>query len=387
MSQDPPQEPAAEPTSDGAAPSSEAAPAAEASAVSIEPAVPPAVLLPAAPEHTAWVTIVLAAANIAVWIVTIALGASVISPSPEWLVEHGGNLGAITLEGEEWRLFTSMFLHIGVIHIAMNMAGLIIGGRLIERLFGHLGFATIYLIAGLAGSLATALRPGVVSAGASGAIFGVLGALGAYYVLHRERMDQRIAKEASGLLVVVAYNVMIGFTDEGIDMYAHLGGFAAGFLCGLAIEVARSGPRLPRTLAVAAVGLGAVIAGAFAAPSPIDEDQRAISAFAAAEETALARWKELVGQAQSETIDDERLADAIEQDILPPWRAAREAYDRSGAGGARRATLLDYMRVRQEGWEIMAQGLRAHDSDEVQRGQARFHEADELINKLTGPAE
>lgn len=451
MSQDPPREPAAdEPTSDGGAPPREPGPAepagsaatalassassaltsdassessaATASSAPSAPSAPSASsappdapvassLLPSGsppvsellqplpepeplPEHTPWVTIALAAANIVVWFVTLALGASVISPSPEWLFEHGGNLGAITLAGEEWRLFTSMFLHIGVLHIAMNMAGLIIGGRVIERLFGHLGFAAIYVISGLAGSLATALRPGVVSAGASGAIFGVLGALGAYYVIHRGRMDPRIARQASGLLVVVAYNVINGFVATGIDMYAHLGGLGAGFLCGFAMEIERGEPRLPRTLAVTAVGLVAVIVAAFAAPAPFDQgvavaqqEQRTFLALFGAEEKLLGRWNELVEQVQADQVTDDQLADAIEQELLPPWRAALEAFDRSGAGGARRERLLDYLRTRQEAWEIMVGGLRAHDGDEVRRGQERMQAADALARKLVEPAE
>ncbi len=351
---------------------------------------PPAELAAPPPMDRPWVTRVLAAANIVVWIVTVALGASIISPSPEWLIDHGGNLGAITLEGEEWRLFTSMFLHIGVLHLAMNMIGLLAGGRIIERMFGHLGFAAIYLIAGLAGSLATALRPGVVSAGASGAIFGVLGALGAYYVVHRGRMDLRSTRDATGLLVVVGYNVVFGFTQSDIDMYAHLGGLAAGFLCGLALEVGRGEPsgeeasrrRGPRTAAVAVLGLAAVIGGAFAAPAPVDKDRAAIEAFAAVEAKALARWNELVDQIQAEAVTEDQVADAIEQDILSPWRAARDAFEQSGAGGPLREPMLEYIRLRQEGWRMIAEGMRAKDAELVQRGQARLQEAEAAAGKL-----
>jgi len=253
----------------------------------------------------------------------------------------------------------------------------------VEPLFGRIGFAAIYLISGLVGSVATALRPGVVAVGASGAIFGVLGALGAYYVVHRGRMDMRASRDATGLLVVVGYNLVVGFTQSGIDMYAHLGGLAAGFACGLAIELGRRGARLPRTLAVGAIGLAAVIAAAFLAPAPVDEDRRAILALAPVEQKALARWGELVDQSRTGAITDEQTAAAIEQDILPPWRAARDALDRSGLGGPMGAKLLEYMRVRQEGWELMAEALRAQDGDAFERGHKRFLEADQLAGKLS----
>jgi rhomboid protease GluP len=298
------------------------------------------------------------------------------------MFEHGGNLGVVTLAGEEWRLLTSMFLHYGVVHIGMNMVGLIGGGRLVERLYGRLGFAAIYLISGLAGSVATALRPGVVSAGASGAIFGVLGALGAFYLLHRRRMDQSIAKEAGGLLVFVGYNVVFGFTQTGIDMYAHLGGLAAGLVCGLAIEAARTGPRLPRTAAVGAIGLVAVIAAALLAPPPVDRNRGAIDAFLATEREVLGRWNAIVPDARSGKLSDDELAAAIERDILPPWRAAVEAFERSEAGGDHRGRFLEYMRVREDAWKILVEAARTQDEATVQRARARFTEADALARKL-----
>jgi rhomboid protease GluP len=374
MPESPPNDPAADaPASEPAEPA--AMPAAPAP-LAIEPG-------PSRLKSTPWVTIAIIAANVAVWLVTLALGASPIEPSSEWLIEHGGNLGAVTLDGEPWRLFTSMFLHIGVMHLAMNMIGLMTGGQLVERLFGRLGFATIYLISGLVGSLASALRPvGVVSVGASGAIFGVLGAHVAYYALHRERLDQRIARDSIGLLVVVAYNLVLGFTTPGIDMRAHLGGLAAGFLCGLALELrlVPGARRLLRTAAVGAVGLAVVIAAALAAPAPVDEP-RAINAFAAVEGQVIARWGELVDQAQRQEITDDALAGAIERDILGPWRAARDEFARRDAGGARREALLEYMRLREEGWATMARGLHAHDGAAMQRGMQRLQDAAAVARK------
>lgn len=373
MSEPPPEAPApADPPSDGGKP------------IALEPAPPPEPAAaiaddeqqqPPPPRFMPWVTYALAAANVAIWILGLALGASPIDPSPLWLLDHGGNLGAITLDGEEWRLFTSMFLHAGLLHVGMNMLGLVGGGRLAERLFGRPGFAAIYLISGLVGSVATALRPGVVSVGASGAIFGVLGAVGAYYALHRERMDQATAKEASGLLVFVAYNIIYGLQKTGIDMYAHLGGLAGGFLCGLALELGHGERRGLRTAAVAVLGLAAVIGAAFAVPPPVDpaqEERKAFQAFAAIEQQAQARWSELVGQAQRQEITDDALAAAIEQDILAPWRTGRDAFERSGAGGDRREAVLAYLRDMQAGWELVASGLRQHDGGAVERGVKRL---------------
>jgi len=387
MSEPPREPPSSEPAADEATPAG-AAPG-DASAAEALPAASAALPAEAAAEaapsasparYRPWVTYALTAANIGIWILTVALGAPAFDPSAQWLFDHGGNRGAVTLDGEQWRLFTSMFLHAGLLHVGMNMLGLITGGRLVERLFGRLGFTVIYLVGGLAGSLASALRPtgGVVSIGASGAIFGVLAAVCAYYVLHRERLDQSTAKETKWLLICIGYNVIFGLRQSGIDMYAHTGGFVGGFLCGLALEIGRGGGSRQRAFAVGAIGLAVVLGAAFAVPAPVD----AVMAFAAVEDKVLTRWSELVDQAQADAVGDDQLADVIEKEILPPWRAGREAFDQSGAGGPKRDVLLDYMRLRQEGWEMMIQGLRANDGDAVKRGQERFEEADAVGKKL-----
>ena len=353
------------------------------------PQRPPSPSPPSPPpqRHVPWLTYALAAANVAVWLLTIALGASPSSPTAQWLLDHGGNQGARTLDGEPWRLFTSMFLHGGVLHLGMNLLGLIGGGRLVERLFGRLGFAAIYLVSGLAGSLASALRPdaSVVSVGASGAIFGVLGAAGAYYVLHRERMDQHAAREASGLVMCVVYNIIFGLQQSGIDMFAHLGGLAGGFCCGLALEVGRAGGASPRRAAVVgAVGLAAVLAVALLAPSPMRAEREAFQALAAVEERVDARWTELLGQLQRQAITGDQLAAAIEQDVLAPWRTAGEVFRQSGAGGRKRDALLEYVAARQEGWALVISGLRAHDGDAMDRGVLRLKEASERAEQALG---
>ena len=120
-----------------------------------------------------YVTVALAALNVIVFGVAVAAGADPMSPDPDTMFELGGNFGPVTLAGEPWRLFTSMFLHYGILHLAMNMLGLLDGGRHVERMYGRAAYIALYVFAGLAGSLASALSGQAVSAGASGEIFGV----------------------------------------------------------------------------------------------------------------------------------------------------------------------------------------------------------------------
>ena len=98
------------------------------------------------------------------------------------VLEWGANFGPKTMDGQWWRLFTSMFLHFGIIHIGFNMWVLWNVGRLVERLVGNFGFALLYVVSGLLGSVASlAWNPTTISAGASGAVFGVVGALIGFY--------------------------------------------------------------------------------------------------------------------------------------------------------------------------------------------------------------
>ncbi len=328
-----------------------------------------------------WVTIVLALANVAVFVWELSAGATAWQPTPDWMAAHGGNFGPLTLGGEQWRLLTSMFLHYGVLHIAMNMIGLIDGGRHVERMYGRAGFAALYLVSGLAASLATSLRANVVSAGASGAIFGVFGAFGAFLFLHRDRLDPaQVSKQSRGLLIFLAYNVWFGITAKGIDLVAHLAGLAAGFIVGIALEAGTSHDPSTRrrSLLVAVLGVALVAGGAFLAPRPVN----ALAAFGTGEAPLLDRWNQLVTQAQAGSIGDDELAAVIEKELLPAWRGLEQAYQRDSGDEEMRPIVLDYLRARREGWEIMVTGLRAHDDTKVKAGMSRFKDGDAAIERM-----
>ncbi|MCX5747148.1 MAG: rhomboid family intramembrane serine protease [Proteobacteria bacterium] len=326
-----------------------------------------------------WVMIALAVANVGVFAWELAQGASAMQPTAQWMADHGGNFGPLTLDGEQWRLFTSMFLHYGVLHIAMNMIGLVDGGRHVERMYGPAGFLTLYLVSGLVGSLASALRGNAVSAGASGAIFGVFGAFGAYLVVHRARLDaEEVKKQARGLVVFLAYNVFFGVTAKGIDLVAHLGGLGAGFVVGLALELGTTPGHstLRRSLVVLVLGT-AMVFGATKLVTPKPDPMVELGVL---EEKLLGRWNATVREVQAGKLDDDHVA-AVLEEILPPWREARAKLAREGDGEVHQL-VLDYMAARQEGWEIILVGMRAHDEAEVKRGNDRFQQGDAVIAKL-----
>lgn len=151
------------------------------------------------------------------------------------LLKFGANYDVFIKSGEYYRLFTSMFLHIGVMHLICNVYSLYVIGKEVESLFGKWKFLVIFILSGICGStLSLAFLDNTVSAGASGAIFGLLGALlyfGYYY-----RTYLGVAMKSS-VLPVIIFNLIIGFLNPGIDNAAHIGGLVSGILLAMLVGV------------------------------------------------------------------------------------------------------------------------------------------------------
>jgi membrane associated rhomboid family serine protease len=181
------------------------------------------------------------------------------------LVRFGANVKSAVAVGEWWRLPASTFLHIGVLHLVLNMYGLWIVGRLVEQMTGSLRFFAIYMVAGVAGAFASYYVGGPeTSAGASGAVFGLLGALLIELRVHRASYPQRWRSALFGILLFLTIaNIAIGFLYPAIDQSAHLGGLAAGALATLLLSRnSRIGESAPVRAAAALLAvLGAVSVG------------------------------------------------------------------------------------------------------------------------------
>jgi membrane associated rhomboid family serine protease len=203
-------------------------------------------------------TVVLIAINVVVYLVEIIHGSGGTSIGIGDAYDLGALWGpAVNEGGDWWRTITSGFVHFSILHIAFNMYLLFILGRLLEPSIGTLRFVVLYFTSLLAGSfLALWFTPDSVSAGASGAIFGVLGAT---FVIARGRRLDAIAGQI-GILILL--NLVFTFADRGVSLGAHLGGLVAGVLCGLLIvagEQGRYGRNLDRNSRLA-VELSAMVA-------------------------------------------------------------------------------------------------------------------------------
>ena len=339
-----------------------------------------------------WATPALVFANIGVWIAMVVAGAHPLSPTGEMLIAWGANFAPLTAAGEWWRLLAAAFLHSGVLHLALNMWALWNAGRLTERLYGSVSFLLIYLAAGVTGSLASALwnPKGAVSIGASGAVFGVLGALGAFLAVQKHSVPRQVLLGLrASVLSFMGYTLAIGFLVPGIDNAAHLGGMVAGFVLGAILARPLTAPDrgylLARRLPVAAA-TAVLLAGALAwwMPPPAYDMrleramQQEVARFAEEEKVILENWRAAVDARKSGRIDDAELA-----------RRMLEAAQRYDAGHARLAALklsehspsrkrftllLRYADLRRNSARLSAEAVRDGDPEKMGRARALSEE-------------
>lgn len=179
------------------------------------------------------VTNVLLGALVVVFVAETVLSRSLNTTSPA-LVTLGAQVNALVASGAVWRLLAAMFLHIGIMHLAFNGWALFSLGREIEMFYGPASFTAIYFLSGLAGNVAYYLfGTNTVSAGASGAVFGLVGAEVAFFLRNRVLFGKLGRQRLGNLVGLIAINLLIGFTVPGINNLAHLGGLVSGLLLGL----------------------------------------------------------------------------------------------------------------------------------------------------------
>lgn len=180
------------------------------------------------------ITTTLVAMNVAVYVAMTLSGVSPVAPTLSQVLKWGANWGPLSLGAEPWRMLASNYVHGGIIHIALNMWCLWSLGFLAERVFDPWTYVLTYTFCGLAGSLASLWwHPMAVGVGASGAIFGLAGALiAALYLGHLPIPRQAMQGTLKSLLTFAGYNLFFGAVARGIDNSAHIGGLLAGLVVG-----------------------------------------------------------------------------------------------------------------------------------------------------------
>src|SRR5918994_4745075 len=206
----------------------------------------------------ALVTKILIGINVLVFLWQVGSGGTLSDPDGYPYV-HGALNGYLVADGEWWRLFTSMFLHASVIHLGLNMLFLWWIGAPVEQAIGRARYVLIYLVSGLAGATGALLltSPEAVTVGASGALFGILGAA---FIFER----QRNYVLGGGALTIIVLNLAFTFAIPGISIGGHLGGLAGGALAALALSrlgrahAAYGRPGIAGIAGVVAVGLASI---------------------------------------------------------------------------------------------------------------------------------
>lgn len=163
------------------------------------------------------------------------------------LIQFGAKFNPAIINGEWWRIITSMFLHIGMIHLFMNMFALYYLGVVVERIYGSWRFFVIYFLAGIGGGLTSFAFSFNIAAGASGAIFGLFGALLFFGTVHKKVFFQTMGK---GIITIIIINIAFGLIVPQIDMGAHIGGLIAGFLASASVNLPKHKQMSTQSLSV-----------------------------------------------------------------------------------------------------------------------------------------
>ncbi len=216
----------------------------------------------------------IAALNVGLFLLMVLSGVAVLTPAAGQLIAWGANVPALSLIGQPWRLLTSMFIHVGLLHLVLNTYLLVVLGEFAEKTLGHLRFALVYLIAGLFGSLASAFWHAshkvsetisvgagqtftierlqlAVGAGASGALMGIAGAVLAHLMVAHARKERHADISMRGPLAqTIAINLGLGFMIPMVDNACHVGGLLAGALLGALFALPGPGTRRAARAAV-----------------------------------------------------------------------------------------------------------------------------------------
>lgn len=320
-----------------------------------------------------WVTYIVVALNLAVFAICVLRGGNPLHLNSAMLIETGAMYGPLVWQGQTWRMASALFLHGGALHIGLNLFALWQAGALLERLYGHRTYLFIYLGAGLAGSAASLWwKPEVLSVGASGAIFGLYGALLAYLLCQRGRVPVTLTRELrSSATAFIGFSLFAGFSMPGIDNAAHIGGLIGGGVLGAGFAHPLDAGASLRVWLRGALASVALVAAGWALwlnAQPVVANvrqqvqvQQSIQAFAEADQSLVQRTDALLNAAQRGTLDRDRLRTSLEHDLLPAWQAQIDMLASQPEGDPSRDDLLHYAEARRDAVAALARGVETNE--------------------------
>ncbi len=341
---------------------------------------------------TPWVCTSLVALNILAFIVLALAGGGIVKAVPDVLLRWGTNFGPYTIGGQWWRLLSAMFIHFGAIHLLLNMWALWNIGQMAERFFGSAYFLLLYFASGIAGGLTSLWwHPAINSAGASGAIFGILGGLLLFVTRKNSGIPVSDMKPLSrSILVFGGYSLFYGFVHGGIDNAAHVGGLATGALIGLVLsrpinaqerssEGARPFARGFLLSAVVLCGLWVGVTHPSEATRTAIQLQRNVQQIAEADERLVKTLQEAAAREKAGTANDKDLADRVERDFLPEWISLSNSTPVVQAQGSSREERLreaygNYVLATRDALALLVAAQRQNSQTKLEEMKAAFTE-------------
>ena len=350
------------------------------------------------------VTLALLATNILVFITMLGFGAGLWHTSNTVQLTWGANFGPATQDGQWWRLATALFLHFGVVHLALNMWALWDVGRLVEQLYGRWRFALLYLASGVFGNLLSLVLQGnrAVSGGASGAVFSLYGALLVFLWRERNHVPRHEFRWLFGAAIVFTVVTLgMGLVIPGIDNAAHIGGLVCGAV--LAQLLARrwegnnSGPGVRSRVAAAALLVAGAVGLATHIPAPSyrmgDElrAQQAIRKFLIEDRVLSQRWDALLDSGRREQLSFDQLAGVIDTRITAEYQGNFEQLSQlrlepAAPSAKTLEMLLKYATLRGDASHALAEGLRSKDGDKVRKAIENARQAPLIARGVSAPA-
>jgi len=317
----------------------------------------------AATPHT-YFTTALVAANLLIYLGLLALNLSPLRIYAAQIQGWGVNVGTLTLNGEWWRLVTALFLHANIPHVAFNLWALWNVGRLCERLYGRATFLVLYLLCGVSASMSSIVwDANRFTVGASGAIFGLLGALLAFLTLSRPPVPTQIVRAHRWSTVIfISVNLVAGAFNYTVDNAAHIGGLASGLLLGglLAsgagkaiigrLSPARVGAAVAVTLTILVVGHWIARGGSTGTPESYRWRQ-SHRWYLDHEPANLNAWAELDQAISGGKVSRQSAAKRFASDVLPFWVTANQRLMKEGrvrAPDPLSVALADFVSARLE---------------------------------------
>ncbi len=343
------------------------------------------------PQGGYFITPILIVLNIAVFILMVANGAGIMNPGTENLIQWGANLRSLTLDGQYWRLLTCCFVHIGIIHLLMNMYALVYIGILLEPLLGRVRFLVAYLLTGIIASTASLWwHDNTVSAGASGAVFGMYGL---FIALLSTKLIEPNTRKAllSSIGLFVVFNLTYGM-QGGVDNAAHIGGLISGIVIGFSFVPFLHPSKSNKFSNVMWVVLSAIVlSGTYLIcknlPNPIRDYELKMAEVMTLQDEGMAYLK------ITDQSDDQILIDEIEKKSYPAWQKALavikecEGLKLPDEINIRLSLVKEYYSYRERQCYFIRQSLSdENDNPEIERQIDLYsHKTDSVVKILNEP--